>query len=40
MKTLIKYSANIGLADAINIEVMKELNIAEIVSFDPDFDKF
>jgi predicted nucleic acid-binding protein len=38
MKTLVKYKAKIGLADAINIEVMKDLNIYEIVSFDPDFD--
>jgi len=38
MKTLIKYKAKIGLADTLSIEVMKELNIYEIVSFDPDFD--
>ena len=38
LQILIKYSANIGLADAINIEVMKELGIYEIVSFDPHFD--
>jgi len=38
MQTLVKYKANIGLADSLNIEVMKDLNIYEIVSFDPDFD--
>lgn len=38
MQTVVKYKAKLGLADAINIEVMKDLNIYEIVSFDPDFD--
>ncbi|MCL2116556.1 MAG: PIN domain-containing protein [Methanobrevibacter sp.] len=38
MQTLIKYNAKIGLADAINIEVMKKLNIHEIISFDEHFD--
>jgi len=38
MKTVIHYGANIGLADGTNIEVMKDFNIHEIVSFDPDFD--
>jgi len=38
MQTLVKYKANIGLADSLNIEVMKDLDIYEIVSFDPDFD--
>ncbi|MCL2116625.1 MAG: PIN domain-containing protein [Methanobrevibacter sp.] len=37
LQTVIKYKAKIGLADAINIEVMKDLNIYQIVSFDPDF---
>ncbi|KZX15571.1 ribonuclease VapC20 [Methanobrevibacter cuticularis] len=38
METLIKYKATLGLADALSIEVMKELNIYEIFSFDDDFD--
>ncbi|KZX12809.1 type II toxin-antitoxin system VapC family toxin [Methanobrevibacter curvatus] len=38
MKTVIKYNGTIGLADAISIEVMKELNIYEIFSFDKHFD--
>jgi predicted nucleic acid-binding protein len=38
IKTLVQYKANIGLADSLNIEVMKDFNIYEIVSFDPDFD--
>jgi len=38
MQTLIKYKASIGLADALNIETMKDLNIYEIFSFDEDFD--
>lgn len=38
MKTLVQYKANIGLADSLNIEVMKDMNIYEIASFDPDFD--
>lgn len=38
MQTVIKYKAKLGLADAISIEVMKELKIYEIVSFDPHFD--
>jgi predicted nucleic acid-binding protein len=38
METLIRYKATFGLADALSIEVMKELNIYEIFSFDDDFD--
>lgn len=38
MNTILKYNGNIGLADALNIEIMKELNIHHIYSFDPDFD--
>ena len=36
--TILKYNGNIGLADALNIETMKEFNIHYIYSFDPDFD--
>ncbi|KZX16441.1 hypothetical protein MBCUT_08270 [Methanobrevibacter cuticularis] len=38
IETLIRYKATFGLADALSIEVMKELNIYEIFSFDDDFD--
>ncbi|MGL6298331.1 MAG: type II toxin-antitoxin system VapC family toxin [Methanobacteriaceae archaeon] len=38
MQTILKYDGNLGLADSINIETMKELNIYKIYSFDPDFD--
>ncbi|MDR1819528.1 MAG: PIN domain-containing protein [Methanobrevibacter sp.] len=38
METLIHYDSHIGLADTITIEIMKDLNIHEIVSFDEDFD--
>ena len=38
INTLIKYKANISLADALNIEVMNDFNIHEIFSFDDDFD--
>ena len=38
MQTLIRYKSNFGLADALSIEVMKDLNIREIFSFDDDFD--
>ena len=33
MNTLVKYKAKIGLADALTIEVMKELKIHEIFTF-------
>lgn len=38
MQTLIRYKANFGLADALTLEVMKDLNIHKIFSFDNDFD--
>jgi predicted nucleic acid-binding protein len=38
MQKLIKYDSKVGLADAITIEIMEELNIHEIYSFDDDFD--
>ena len=38
MQTLVKYKANIGFSWFIKYRVMKDLNIYEIVSFDPDFD--
>jgi len=38
METILKYGGHIGLADTINIEIMKEFDIYHIYSFDPDFD--
>ncbi len=38
MNTLINYDSSLGLADALTIVVMKELEIHEIFSFDDDFD--
>ena len=38
MKTLVKYKAKIGLTDALTIEIMKELKIHEIFTFDDHFD--
>lgn len=38
MDTLINYDSSLGLADALTIVVMKELDIHEIFSFDDDFD--
>jgi predicted nucleic acid-binding protein len=38
METILKYDGHLGLADTLNIEIMKEFNIYYIYSFDPDFD--
>jgi predicted nucleic acid-binding protein len=38
MQTLMRHKAKFGLADALSIEVMKDLNMHEIFSFDDDFD--
>ena len=37
IKTLVKYH-NLSFADSVSIEIMKLMNIYEIVSFDEDFD--
>ncbi|MGL6297635.1 MAG: PIN domain-containing protein, partial [Methanobacteriaceae archaeon] len=37
--TFIHYDGTIGYADCVNIEIMKELGISKIASFDADFDK-
>ncbi|MBZ9570632.1 PIN domain-containing protein [Methanobrevibacter sp. TMH8] len=39
MRTFLKYDATLSLTDSTNVEIMKELKIHEIVSFDSDFDK-
>lgn len=37
--TFLKYDATLSLTDSTKVEIMKELGIHEIISFDSDFDK-
>jgi predicted nucleic acid-binding protein len=37
--TFLKYDGTLSLTDSVSVEIMKTLNIFEIVSFDSDFDK-
>lgn len=39
MKTFLQYDGTLSFADSVSIEVMKNLKIDKIVSFDSDFDK-
>lgn len=39
MDTLVKYDGTLSLVDSVSINIMNELEIYEIVSFDSDFDK-
>lgn len=39
METLLKYDGTLSFADSVSIEIMRNLKINEIVSFDFDFDK-
>lgn len=39
MKTFLKYDGTLSFADSVSIEVMRNLEIGEIISFDSDFDK-
>ena len=39
MRTFLKYDATLSLTDSTSVEIMKELGIYKIISFDPDFDK-
>mgnify|MGYP000943478534 CR=1 FL=1 len=39
METFLKYDGTLSFADSISIEIMRNLEINEIVSFDSDFDK-
>ena len=39
MNTFLKYDGTLSLADSVSIEIMAELEIYEIASFDEDFDK-
>ena len=37
--TFLKYNVTLSLTDSTNVEIMRELGIHEIISFDSDFDK-
>jgi predicted nucleic acid-binding protein len=37
--TFLKYDGKLSLADALSVEVMKKYDVAEIVSFDSNFDR-
>lgn len=39
METFLKYDGTLSFADSVSIEIMRNLEIDEIVSFDSDFDK-
>jgi len=39
MKAFLQYDGTLSFADSISVEVMKNLEIDKIVSFDSDFDK-
>jgi len=39
METFLKYDGTLSFADSVSIEMMRNLKIDEIVSFDSDFDK-
>lgn len=38
METFLKYDGTLSFADSVSIEIMRNLEIDEIVSFDSDFD--
>ena len=38
MNTLIKYDGTLSLTDSVTIDIMKDLEIYNIISFDSDFD--
>ena len=39
METFLKYDGTLSFADSVSVEIMKDLGIERIVSFDSDFDK-
>lgn len=39
METFLKYDGTLSFADSVSIEIMSDLGIEKIVSFDSDFDK-
>ncbi len=39
MDTFLKYDGTLSFADSVSVEIMKDLGINKLVSFDSDFDK-
>ncbi|NYB51212.1 MAG: PIN domain-containing protein [Methanobacteriaceae archaeon] len=39
MNTFLKYDGTLSFADSVSIEIMRDLQIERMVSFDSDFDK-
>jgi len=39
MEIFLKYDGTLSFADSVSVQIMKELKIEKIVSFDSDFDK-
>lgn len=39
METFLQYDETLSFADSVSIEIMRDLKIDEIVSFDSDFDR-
>lgn len=39
MNTFLKYDGILSFADSVSVEIMRDLQIERIVSFDSDFDK-
>jgi len=39
MKIYLHYDGNLSFADSLSVQIMDEMNIKEIASFDSDFDK-
>ncbi|MGO9387785.1 MAG: type II toxin-antitoxin system VapC family toxin [Methanobacterium sp.] len=39
MDTFLKYDGTLSFADSVSVEIMKDLGIDKLVSFDSDFDK-
>jgi len=39
MKTFLQHDGTLSFADSVSVEVMRNLKIDRIVSFDSDFDK-
>lgn len=39
MNTFLKYDGTLSFADSVSVEIMRDLQIERMVSFDSDFDK-
>lgn len=39
MEIFLKYNGTLSFADSVSVQIMKDLQIEKIVSFDSDFDK-